>query len=237
MRLEAMAFDVDGTLVDSNALHAEAWHQVLFRHGFAVPFPEVLGHIGMGGDKLIPALTGKSPEEGEARRMREETPRELARLVCERGLRVFPGAREVLEGLRSRGVPFAIATSGRRDDFDLVVRSSGLDLGAGAATVITGDDARESKPEPDLVERAIAGLQVPPHSCAFVGDTPFDATAAVRAGARAIGVLQGAHTEKTLREAGALFVYPDLLALARALPVLLGEAVREAPWSAPHQAR
>jgi HAD superfamily hydrolase (TIGR01509 family) len=223
MRVAAVAFDVDGTLVDSNALHAEAWHRVLARHGFTVPYAEVARHIGMGGDQLVPALIGRPGEEKQARQLRAEAPAEFGRLASQRGIEPFPGAREVLELLRARGVPFAVATSGRSRDLELVVQVSRFDFRAGAAAVISGDDVEQSKPDPELIQRAIEALRVRPRDCAFVGDTPFDAAAAVRAGARAIGVLQGVHSEKSLREAGAVFVYQDMRMLAEALPRLLHE--------------
>jgi phosphoglycolate phosphatase-like HAD superfamily hydrolase len=134
-----------------------------------------------------------------------------------------------LTALRLRGLRTAVATSGKRKDFENVVRESGLDIPALVDEVVTGDDVEGSKPEPDLVERARATLGVAPEALAFVGDTPHDGEAARRAGVRFIGVLTGVHSPAAFERVGAWRVYRDLRALHADLDVLLGTVDRHAP--------
>src|SRR5437763_15180605 len=69
--LRTVLLDVDGTLIDSNDAHARAWVDALRAHGYIIPFEEVRPLIGMGGDKLVPTLTGLDPASGERKRLSE----------------------------------------------------------------------------------------------------------------------------------------------------------------------
>lgn len=220
--IQAVLFDVDGTLVDTNDAHAQVWHETFEAFGHDVAFERIRPEIGKGGDKLVPALVGDEVErrEGEAmRRMHGE--RWVERARRER-FRVFPGVRELLTALRERGLRTAIATSSRRDHLKETMRAAGLDLESLVDEIVTASDADESKPAPDVLEAAMEKVGVGPSACAMIGDTPHDALAACRAGVTFVGVTCGGHEERRLRDAGARRVWPDPAAIVRDLPALLG---------------
>ena len=144
--LHTLQLDIDGTLIDSNDAHARAWVHALAHHGHVVPFEQVRPRIGMGGDKLLPQLTGLDPESGEATRIGDTR----SRFFLERELptlRPTPGARELLEHMKSRGLELVVATSASEDEVDVLLRQAGVaDLIAAASSA---DDAERSKPDPD----------------------------------------------------------------------------------------
>jgi phosphoglycolate phosphatase-like HAD superfamily hydrolase len=202
--LQTVLLDIDGTLIDSNDAHARAWVASLSAHGYEVPFEKVRPLIGMGGDKILPQLTGLDPESGEAERIartrtevfvKEELPT----------LRPTPGARALLEHMRDRGLELVVATSAKKDEVELILRQAGVaDLIHAASS---SDDADRSKPDPDIVRAALrkAGRQAS-HS-AMLGDTPYDVEAATRARVPAVALRCGGWTDEGLR--GALAVYDD----------------------------
>lgn len=216
----AVIFDVDGTLVDSNRLHAEAWARTFARHGHAITAEQVLPHIGKGGDKLVPSLLPHaSPDEQQA--LRADVSGAFRALADERGIPRLPGVPAVFAALRERGVRTAVATSAKRQDFETVIRTSGFDPGDHVDALLTGDDVDASKPDPDLIAAAVARLRVAPARAAMVGDTPYDALAARRAGAVAVGLLTGAHDADALRAGGATHVFSDAAALTARIDEVL----------------
>jgi HAD superfamily hydrolase (TIGR01509 family) len=223
MPLRAFAFDLDGTLIDSNALHATAWQRSFGHFGIELPLERILPAIGMGSDKLVPALIGDRASS-LADAIRARTARELAELAQSARVPVFPGADELAAALRARGIRIALATSSKKADLEQVTRASHFDPKAFADEIVLGDEVEASKPEPDLIVAAVERLRLPAAACAMVGDTPYDAAAAVRAGAVPIGVLTGVHPEQALRDAGARWVFRDLRALAAGLDQVLAEA-------------
>jgi HAD superfamily hydrolase (TIGR01509 family) len=220
-RVRALILDVDGTILDSNRLHAEAWAAALTAHGRPVTAAEVLPHIGKGSDKLVSAVAPDLPPD-VAEKVRADTGPRFARLAHDRGVPQLPGVDALVREARARSLRVAIASSAKREDFDTLGKTSGVDLEALADVVVLGDDVEATKPDPDIVEAAIAKLALPPHECVMVGDTPYDAEAARRAGARAVGLLTGVHDEATLRRAGAEWVFRDLAALAANLDQVIG---------------
>src|SRR5215218_1179778 len=104
MAIDGVIFDLDGTLVDTNQVHVEAWRRVLESHGYRVAPDRIFVEIGKGGDNLVPDLLGREAEEKDGETMRAEQPKVYAKLAGERGLRVFPGARELIAALRERGI-------------------------------------------------------------------------------------------------------------------------------------
>jgi HAD superfamily hydrolase (TIGR01509 family) len=210
--IEAVLFDVDGTLVDSVALHARAWQEALRRFGKDVPLEDVHRQIGKGGDQLIPVFL--APDEvdrdGEALdRFRADLWR---RAYLDR-VRPLPGARELVARVRADGRRVALASSAKGEEVAHYRHLLGLDdLVAG---VTTADDAPRSKPYPDLFEAALRDARAAADRAVAVGDSPWDALAARRAGVRTVGVLSGGFAEGDLREAGCVAIYDgpaDLLA-------------------------
>ena len=203
----AVIFDVDGTLVDTVDLHARAWTETFRHFGVEVAFDAVRGQIGKGGDQLMPVFL--SPEMLERRR--EEIERFHGELYKRDGLpkaKPFPGVRALFERIRADGRRVVLASSGKREEVDHYIELFGIRDLIDSAT--TSDDAERSKPFPDIFQAALGRLApIRPEEAVVVGDTPYDAEAAARAGIPSVGVLCGGFPEADLRRAGCVAVYGD----------------------------
>src|SRR5215207_3325366 len=169
--LRTVLLDIDGTLIDSNDAHARAWVDSLREHGYVVPFEQVRPLIGMGGDKVLPELTGLDPDSGEAERM-SATRSELFLHRELPTLRPTRGARALLERMTEDGFELVVATSAQANEVQALLERVGVaDL---IELASSSDDAERSKPDPDIVQAALrmSGSQAA-HS-AMLGDTPYD---------------------------------------------------------------
>lgn len=200
--------DVDGTLVDSNDAHANAWTRAFIEHGIEVRVSDVRRLIGMGGDKLLPAVADvqDSSPLGMALARRKK---ELFNAALP-GLQPTAGARSLLEYLREREIRLVVATSADDREMRAILKQGGLEDMFSAHT--TKEDAAESKPDPDIVIAAMARADARPESTVMVGDTPYDISAAHRAGVAAIALRCGGYWADTdLR--GAIEILDDPAAL------------------------
>jgi HAD superfamily hydrolase (TIGR01549 family) len=201
--VDTVVLDIDGTLLDSVYHHTVAWQRAMKRYGYDVPCAKIHRQIGMGGDRLVAAAAGEDAEARHGDDIRSAWEKEYDAMLEEPGL--LPGARELIEGLRQRGVRVVLASSAiprhAQRAFDLL----GADDGVDAAT--TADDAEESKPDPELLEAALD--RVGGMSSVLVGDSVWDVEAGRRAGIPTVCVLSGGVPEAALREAGGAWVYED----------------------------
>jgi HAD superfamily hydrolase (TIGR01549 family) len=209
MALGAMIFDIDGTLIDSNPAHVEAWVQAFGRFGYKVAADRVSVEIGKGGDKLVPSILGESADRKDGDGLRDAQKEEFLALAKRTRLPVFPGARELLAELRWRGIRTALATSSSGEQLDGLFASAGTDFRELADETTSADDAAESKPSPDIVQAALGKLGLAPGECAMVGDTVYDAEACRAAGVTCLGVRSGGNDPATLMRAGARGVWRD----------------------------
>jgi HAD superfamily hydrolase (TIGR01549 family) len=204
---QAVLFDIDGTLLDSNLAHAQAWVDIFRRHGRAVPVEAVRRQIGKGADKLMPVFLPKE----EVGRVGEKLKKERVELFREKYLpdvRPFPEVRELFGRLVKDGKRIALASSATGPELKAYKRLLGVEDLLDAHT--SADDAERSKPDPDIFEAALDRLGDPdPADAIVVGDTPYDAEAARRAGLRAVGVTCGGWPESDLKAAGCVAVYRD----------------------------
>jgi HAD superfamily hydrolase (TIGR01509 family) len=204
---DAVIFDVDGTLVDSVDLHAEAWAEAFQKYGLQVNGRQVRPQIGKGGDQLMPVFLSKEQLE----KFGEELDKYRSDLFKKKYLsrvKGFPKVRELFLRLRADGKRIALASSAKGDELKHYKQIAGIEDLVDEET--SSDDAESSKPEPDIFEAALKRLgQVNPSRCAVVGDTPYDAIAAKRAGVTTVGVLCGGFPEHDLREAGCVEIYRD----------------------------
>ncbi|NTU81404.1 MAG: HAD family hydrolase [Chloroflexales bacterium] len=203
-------FDVDGTLVDSNAAHARAWVEALGEHGHHVTLERVRHLIGMGSDQLLPEVAGltKDSPEGEqiaSRRGAIFKQRYLPTLTP------LPGARALVARLRADGVKLVVASSAAKDELGPLLELAEVDDLLREQT--SADDAAQSKPEPDIVVAALKRLALAAEETVMIGDTPYDVEAAGKAGVRVIGLRSGGWDDAGLRGALAVYDHPaDLLA-------------------------
>ncbi len=203
----AVIFDVDGTLVDSVALHAKAW-QDAFRHfGKDVAFDEVRSQIGKGGDQLMPVFLSKDEIESKGKEI-EKYRGDLFKREYLSQVKGFPKVPELFKRLKADGQQVALASSAKGDELTTYKRIAGIeDL---VETETSSDDADQSKPEPDIFLAALDRLDASDkEGIVVVGDSPYDAEAAGKAGLRTIGFLCGGFAESTLRDAGCKEIYRD----------------------------
>ena len=219
--IEALIFDVDGTLVDTNAAHVEVWRTVLSAIGLDVAPERIAREVGQGGDRLLHALLGPSDAERLGPSLLRQWPETYRAQLATCSIQAFPGVRELFAALRAREIRVALATSNSRELLALLRGKVAFEV---PQVIVTGEDVHATKPAPDIVLAAAERLGVEPIRCAYVGDTPYDAMAATAAGARAWGVLTGSHSETVLREAGAERIWSDISALYADLDKLL-------PWA------
>jgi HAD superfamily hydrolase (TIGR01509 family) len=205
--VQAILFDIDGTLLDSVDFHAHAWQEILARHGIDVTFAAVRAQIGKGGDQLLPVFVPKPMLE----RLGEQIKQERSRYFKEKYLpkvRPFPKVPELFQRIRQDGKQIVLASSGKREEVNVNKRIAGIEGLVDADT--SSDEADRSKPHPDIFVVALKKLGNPdPATVVAVGDTPYDAEAAGKAGIKTIGVLCGGFPEKSLREAGCIALYCD----------------------------
>jgi HAD superfamily hydrolase (TIGR01509 family) len=206
-RRPAFLFDLDGTLVDSVYQHVLAWREALERSGIELSVWRIHRRIGMSGGLMANALlreTGREVTAEQAERVLRFHAEAYARLAGQ--VRPLPGARELLACLTQTGVPWAIATSGRLESARPTLEA----LGVGpAVAVVTRDQVRHAKPDPDLFLAAAERLGADIGSSVVVGDSIWDLLAARRARALGIGLLSGGYGQDELERAGAYRVYED----------------------------
>ena len=211
----AFLFDLDGTLVDSVYQHVVAWREALAEAGIDLSVWRIHRRIGMSGGLFVHALaaeTGVRLDPAEVERLQDLHARHYA--GQREAVRPLPGAGELLAHLTATGVRWAIATSARGDS----ARPTMAALGVPAdVPVVTRDEVRYAKPDPDLFLTAAERLGMDPAHALVVGDSVWDVLAARRAGALAVGLLSGGYGRDELERAGAFRVYADPAEMLRHL--------------------
>ncbi|MEA3050303.1 MAG: hypothetical protein QOG84_2139 [Sphingomonadales bacterium] len=207
----AWLFDVDGTLVDTNDLHAAAWREAFLHFGHEISFDAIRWQVGKGGDNLIPSLL---PDLGDDEQAALETWRGDLFKRCYMPRAVpFEGVRDLFERIVADGTKVVLASSSSEAEVAFYLGLIGAEDLIAEST--SKDDAENSKPCPDIFEAALAKLGLPPTEAVVVGDSVWDMKAAARTGLSAIGFRCGGFQDEALIEAGAraLFDGPaDLLA-------------------------
>lgn len=200
----AALFDIDGTLVDSNYLHVEAWQHALHDLGTDVDAARIHRSIGQDGDQLLSSLVGEKSEAwtSEATALNARYYSELAPR-----LRRFDGVTQLLRTLADRGVVIVLATSAPQEELDLLLPVIDADDLIHATT--NADDVDTAKPEPDIVQVALSRAGVEADHAFFIGDSVWDMKAAARAGVTPYAVLSGGIASGSLTDAGARVVFND----------------------------
>ena len=199
-------FDLDGTLVDSVYQHVLAWRDALETEGIDLSVWRIHRKIGMSGGLFTNMLLRETQVEIDPARIER-----LQRLHAEAykrnrdDVRPLPGATALLNTLTNAEIPWAIATSGRIETAGPILDKLGVDLSR--VPVVTRDQVKFAKPEPDLFLVAAERLGVRIETASVVGDSVWDMLAATRARALGIGLLSGGYGLEELERAGAYRVY------------------------------
>ncbi len=202
-------FDIDGTLIDSNYAHAEAWVRAFAAAGIRVDPKEVRRAIGMGGDKLMPAV-GHIEDDSPTGRIVSKRRSEIFMTELLPRIRPFPDAHELVATLKARGYTLVAASSAKQEELGRLLTIAGADRWLDAAT--SSDDAANSKPDPDIIQTALQRANASPEEAVMIGDTPYDVAAATRAGVKAIAFRCGGWDDADLTGAIAIYDGPsDLL--------------------------
>jgi HAD superfamily hydrolase (TIGR01509 family) len=212
----AFLFDLDGTLVDSVYQHVLAWKEALDREGVELSVWRIHRKIGMSGGLFTNILlreTGLEISPERLARLSRWHAEAFNRLHAQGSVRPLPGARELLDYLTAQDIPWAIATSGRMQTAAPNLEALGVD--PSKVAVVTRDQVRHAKPDPDLFLAAAARLGVDIHRSLVIGDSVWDMLAAQRARALGVGVLSGGYGQDELQQSGAFRVYDDPADLLR----------------------
>jgi len=204
----AFLFDLDGTLVDSVYQHVLAWQEALESEGIVLSVWRIHRRIGMSGGLMMNILlreSGLAIDDARAERMRKAHAVAYNRRSA--AIRPLPGARELVAYVTDANIPWAIATSGHMETAGPVLESLGVDLAR--VPVVTRDQVRYAKPDPDLFLAAADRLGIAIETASVVGDAVWDMLAARRAHALGIGLLSGGYSQDELERAGAYRVFED----------------------------
>ena len=214
--IDTVVLDIDGTLVDSSYHHTVAWSRAFRSVGHDVPSWRIHRAIGMGGDRLVAAVGGQAVEDEVGDAVRAAWEKEYDAMLDEPV--AFAGAAGLLADLRGRGLRVVLASSAIPRHAERSIELLGTAREHAQATT-TSEDAEESKPDPELLEAAIA--RVDGSSSIVVGDSVWDVEAAHRLGIPAVAVLSGGFGEGELRAAGAAWVFDDVSELRERLDQVL----------------
>lgn len=208
----AVLFDIDGTLVDSNFLHVEAWDAAFSDLDLAVPSWRILRSIGADSSQLLDDLIGDQPNDvkDRAKELHSEHYAELGPR-----LRLLPGARELLEAVGAKGSQVVLATSSPPDELERLQKV--LDVDALLSAITSGDDVDTAKPAPDVIGRALEKAGVDASSAVMVGDAVWDVRSASAAGVATVSLRSGGTGTAELTDAGAVAVYDDAADLLHSL--------------------
>jgi HAD superfamily hydrolase (TIGR01509 family) len=212
----AFLFDLDGTLVDSVYQHVLAWREALEKAGIELSVWRIHRRVGMSGGLFVNALlreTGRRLGKQKAANIQRWHAEAYVRMATQ--VRPLPGAQELLAYLSKAGIPWAIASSGKMESAGLGLKILGVDLRK--AVVVTRDQVRYAKPDPDLFLTAAQRLGANIGASIVVGDSVWDLLAARRASALGVALLSGGYGQGELERAGAYRVYEDPADLLRPL--------------------
>ena len=210
--VSAFIFDIDGTLVDSNDLHVQSWDRAFRHFGKSFPIEALRDQIGKGSDQYLPEFL--SPEE--IARFGDDLDKFRSKIFREDYLakvKPFPKVPELFDRIRQDHKRIVLASSGKQKDTDYYVDLLKIDKFIEGC--VSGDEAKRSKPAPDIFTVAVDRFKLPHDETIVIGDTRFDVEAANRAGLKTIAVTCGGTDANLLRAAGAIVVFKDPADLLR----------------------
>ncbi len=205
MAFKGVILDVDGTLVLSNDVHAQAWVEAFAKFGYEVKYDEVRPLIGMGGDQIIPKFApGLSDEEGKGKEITDYR-KELVLDKFVPQISAANGAREMVLKLQEEGKRLVIATSASSKVLTSLLKVAKVDDILSQDDATSSDDAENSKPAPDIVQAALKKFEMQPNETVMIGDTPYDIESANKAGVKVIAMRSGGFDDSQLKSAIAIY--------------------------------
>jgi len=205
--IKAVLSDMDGTLVESNWLHAAAWRDAFCAIDISLELEDVRRQIGKGGDELVPVFV-----PWWKRKAVEEPLKTYRKFIFQTDylpqVKPFPGVRELFQRFKQAGIKIALASSSDKDDLKVYESIASISDLIDAET--SADDADRAKPHPDIFRATLDKLDVKPSEALALGDTPYDAEAAGKANVWTVGVTTGGWNEKDLLAAGCVEVWKDV---------------------------
>jgi len=229
MKMKAVIFDIDGTLVDSVDLHAKAWQDAFAHFKVNLSFEAIRSQIGKGGDHLVPFFLSDEQNREFGEELQTWRGEHFKKNYMS-SVRAFHDSHRLLENVKKRGKLLAAGSSAKQDELDhylgLLKAEQLFDITTSA------DDVDRSKPSPDIFEIALSKLNTQANDTVVVGDSPYDAEAALKIGLATIGVLSGGFPEEWLRSAGAIKIYKnptDLLEKLHGSPICSKVAKAKTP--------
>lgn len=216
MTVRTVLFDVDGTLVDSNYLHVDAWQRAFADLGVTVDAWRIHRAIGQDSARLLRDVAGEHDDAWTERAKSLHS--EHYRASAHR-LRAFEGAAGLLRAIDARGIRVVLATSAPEDELALLREA--IDADDAIHAVTSADDVDEAKPDPGILEVALRRADATASDALMVGDSVWDMAAAARARIPSLGVLCGGVGAGELLDAGARSVYDGPAGLLAALDDLL----------------
>jgi HAD superfamily hydrolase (TIGR01509 family) len=198
-----VVLDVDGTLMDTNYLHTEAWARAFEEVGHRIPRARLHKQIGKGSSLLIREFVEDEETEERINELHSEIYAELQ----EYG-HPLPGAKELISSLRERGYEVWFVTSAKDEELEHHIQE--LEAEGRISGVVNSSAVENPKPAPDIFELALQKAGASPDETVAIGDAVWDVEAADAAGIRTVAVLTGgAFSRQELEEAGAVAVYED----------------------------
>jgi HAD superfamily hydrolase (TIGR01509 family) len=203
---DVLLTDIDGTLVDSNTLHAEAWRRAFEHFGIQIGMDEAWRQIGKGADKVIPTFIGEQDRERLEKPLKEVRKEIFHRDYMSR-IVPFSKARDLLQRVRDSGMKIVLATSSDPEDLSTYGKIIGMEDLVDEAS--SSGDAKESKPSADIFAAALHKAGMRAEQAIALGDTPYDAQAAGKLGIPVIGLTCGGWKRSDLMDAGCVEVWQD----------------------------
>lgn len=209
--MKAVIFDIDGTLIDSINEHAESWVRTFEKYGKEVPIEDARKLIGMGSDQFLSDYFSEEEVEKKKKEIDQYRSELFANEYMSK-IKPFPKVRDLFLKLKEDDIKIVLASSATKEEVEKYVAIAAIkDL---IEKKTSSDDAEESKPEPDIFLAAYEKLdKIAKQDVVVIGDTPYDAVAAKKAGLKITGVLTGGWTKEKLVESGCAEVFEDIAAI------------------------
>jgi HAD superfamily hydrolase (TIGR01549 family) len=212
MQIRSVIFDVDGTLIDSNDAHAHSWVAAMADQGYQVPFEKIRPLIGMGGDKVLPAVLGIEKDSVQGKKISERR-KEIFKTQYLSTLHAFPHTKELLQHLHERGLKLVIATSAEPDELKELLQIIDEHAYTFFSQQSSAKDAKKSKPDADVMRVALERSGYDPAEVIMIGDTRYDIEASAKVGIKTLAFRCGGWSDEDLAEAIAIYDDPaNLLA-------------------------